>query len=66
MLHSCSLMNSFNLYITQRSEESIFHRCNLRLAIHYVDTYSSVNAGSPEETVIRNWVLSAGSVSILT
>lgn len=63
MLTICSLMNSFNLQI--RDQRTLPWLYDFRSIIHVLNTYSNVKVGSPEATVIRNWVLSAGSVSNL-
>lgn len=64
MLTNCSLMNSFSLQV-KRSERYRNDAYQRSTAKNIMNTYSNVSVGSPEATVIRNCVLSAGSVSIL-
>lgn len=68
ILTNCSFMNSFNLQNRPSENSTKALKLKLRLPLHNCQflTYSYVNAGSPDATVIRNWLLSAGSVSILT
>lgn len=67
MLTNCSLMNSFNLQIkwSYQSGKLLKLKYNSRIGLWGWISYSNVSVGSPEATVIRSCVLSAGSVSIL-
>lgn len=65
MLTNCSLMNSFNLWGKMVRKFPLI-QFKLTSLCESLTTNSNVNVGSPEASVIRNCVLSAGSVSILT
>lgn len=75
MLTNCSLTNSFNLHgkhrvgrspkaKSQEVEALLFWFWKIGSVLNY-DAYSDVKVGTPDATVIRSCVLSAGSVSIL-
>lgn len=61
-----SLMSSFNLSGKGRGGAQKARQGEPRWGMESRSAYSNVRVGSPEATVNRSWVRSAGSVSTLT